>query len=252
MSRSASKLPPASVRVTAAIVSASLKYATRKRLIPVNVATLADIPSGKTRRMRAWGPEEVGAFVAHTKDERLGALWRFLAMTGARRGECLALTWYALDLDEGTARIERQLVPPAGGLVFLPPKTEAGVRTIRLDPATVEAMRTHRTAQDAEKELWGDAYQDEGLVFCRENGTPLDPRGVSQAFQVRRKAAKLPRTTLHGLRHAAATTLALRVGAHPETARAILGHASTATTARYYTPRSTTSAPPRSPSSQTS
>ncbi len=72
-------------------------------------------------------------------------------------------------------------------------------------------------------------------MFCKENGAPLDPRGVSQAFQVRRKAAKLPQATLHGLRHAAATHLALTVGTRPETTRAVLGHASTATTAHYYT-----------------
>jgi integrase len=229
------KLSPSSVRVTAAIVSASLRYAHRKRLVPVNVATLADVPTARRKRMRAWTPEQVGAFVEHTKGERLAALWRFLAMTGARRGEALALTWYAVDLDVGTSRIERQLVPLAGSLLFAEPNTAAGVRTIRLDPATVDALRAHRAFQDVEKAEWGDAYQDGGLVFCRPDGSPLDPRSVSQAFQVRRKAAGLPASTLHGLRHAAATTLTLRFGAHPETTRAVLGHASTATTAAYYT-----------------
>ena len=81
----------------------------------------------------------------------------------------------------------------------------------------------------------GEAYEDDGLVFCRENGTPLDPRGVSQAFQVRRKAADLPTLNLHGLRHSAATHLALTVGAHPETTRAQLGHSSVRTTAHFYT-----------------
>jgi integrase len=226
-------LSPSSVRVAAAIVSASLRYAHRKRLVPINVATLADVPTAPRKRMRAWTPEQVGEFLEHTKDERLAALWRFLAVTGARRGEALGLTWYAVEA--GTARIERQLVPLAGGLAFLPPKTEAGLRTLRLDPGTVEIPQAHKAAQDAERASWGDAYQDDGLVFARENGAPLDPRGVSQAFQVRRKAAKLPQGTLHGLRHAAATHLALTVGAHPETTRSVLGHASTATTARYYT-----------------
>jgi integrase len=228
-------LSPSSVRVTAAIVSASLRYAFKKRLVAINVAALADLPSAPRKRLRAWSPEQVAAFLMHTKDERLAGLWRFLALTGARRGEALGLTWYALDLDVGTARIERQLVPLAGGLAVLPPKTEAGLRTLRLDLGTVAILRAHKAAQDAERASWGDAYQDEGLVFARENGAPLDPRGVSQAFQVRRKAAKLPAGTLHGLRHAAATHLALTVGAHPETTRAVLGHASSATTAHYYT-----------------
>jgi integrase len=78
------------------------------------------------------------------------------------------------------------------------------------------------------------AYQDDGLVFCRPDGPPLDPRGVSQAFQVRRKAAGLPAGSLHGHRHAAATSLALRVKADRETTRSILGHASSQTLDVYY------------------
>ncbi len=162
-------------------------------------------------------------------------MWRFMAMTGVRRGEALGLTWYALDLDAGTCRIERQLVPLGGKLVFLPPKTASGERTVRLDPGTVAALRTHRDAQDAERAAWGDAYVDDGLVFCHENGTPLNPGGVSQAFHVRRKAAGLPFATLHSLRHGVGTHLALTVGAHRETVRDLLGHASVSTTDHYYT-----------------
>jgi integrase len=79
-----------------------------------------------------------------------------------------------------------------------------------------------------------EVEHDVKRALRRFNGSPLDPRSISQAFQVRRKAAGLPASTLHGLRHAAATMLALHVGAHPETTRAVLGHASTATTAQYY------------------
>ena len=109
------------------------------------------------------------------------------------------------------------------------------MRTIPLDAGTVEALPRHRAAQDVERALWGEAYADGGLVFCREDGTPLNPGAVSQAFQVRRKAAGLPPLNLHGLRHTAATHLALTVGAHRETVRAALGHSSVRTTEGYYT-----------------
>ena len=62
------------MRVVAAIVSASLKYAYRKRLLSVNPAAFADVPSAPRKRKRAWDPEEVAAFVEHTKGERLAAL----------------------------------------------------------------------------------------------------------------------------------------------------------------------------------
>ena len=145
------------------------------------------------------------------------------AITGARRGEVLGLTWGAIDLEAATLwverQLERQLVRLSGGPVFLPPKTVAAIRSLRQDSVTVAMLRTHKASQDAERVAWADAYQDGGLVFCKEDGSPLDPTGISRRFQVRRKAAKLPPSTLHGLRHAAATSLALSIGAHPETTR---------------------------------
>lgn len=229
------KLSPSTVRFVAAVVSSCLRWAKRKRLVAVNVAELADVPAARRPRMRVWTAEQMRRFLDHTADERIGALWRFLALTGCRRGEALGLTRFALDLEAGTARIERQLVPLAGRLEYVAPKSDSGVRTVRLDASTVAALRRHLADQELERAAWGDAYQNDGLVFCHENGTPLDPRGVSQAFQVRRKAAGLPKLTLHGLRHSAATHLALTVGAHRETVRAALGHSSTRTTETYYT-----------------
>ena len=158
-----------------------------------------------------------------------------MALTGCRRGEAFGLTWFALDFDTGTARIERQLVPLSGGVEFVPPKSDAVIRTLPLDAGTVAMLKAHHDAQNLEKAAWGEAYEDGALVFCRENGTPLDPRSVSQWFHVRRKAAGLPTLNLHGLRDSAATHLALTVGAHPETTRAQLGHSSVRTTADIYT-----------------
>jgi integrase len=206
----------------------------------VNVATLADLPGGadgytaRPRKRRAWTAEDVRAFLASTADDRSAAMWRFLALTGCRRGEALGLTWFALDLDAGTARIERQLVRLGGEMVFTPPKSDAGIRTIHLDAGTVSMLRAHRDMQDVERAAWGDAYDDGGLVFCRENGTPLHPGTVSHMFQARREAAGLPQLNPHGLRHTAGTTLALKVRAHPETVRAQLGHASVRTTNELY------------------
>jgi integrase len=67
---------------------------------------------------------------------------------------------------------------------------------------------TDTLTERVEKLIQPDPTGQWGDVFCRENGTPLDPRGISQAFQVRRKAAGLPTLNLHGLRHTNATHLA--------------------------------------------
>ena len=49
--------------------------------------------------MQVWEARTLSRFLDITTAERHGMLWRFLAMTGARRGEALALRWSDLDLD---------------------------------------------------------------------------------------------------------------------------------------------------------
>lgn len=96
---------------------------------------------------------------------------------------------------------------------------------IALDPSTVGALRGHRERQMLERSLMGDAYEDEDLVFCREDGTPLHPDAFSDAFWRHAKVAGLPRVRFHDLRHTHAT-LALAAGVHPKVVSERLGHAS--------------------------
>ena len=70
---------------------------------------------------------------------------------------------------------------------------------------------------------------DRDLVFTRLDGQPLNPRALSQAFQVRRKNAGLPHVRLHDLRHGAAT-LALEGDVNLELIRRRMGHAHISTT----------------------
>ena len=53
--------------------------------------------------------------------------------------------------------------------------------------------------------MLGAPAVDHDLVFTTPEGDPLNPRCISQAFQTRRKRAKLPHIRLHDLRHGAAT-----------------------------------------------
>src|SRR3546814_20684587 len=48
-------------------------------------------------------------------------------------------------------------------------------RTIDLDEDTVKSLRSHRRAPLEERMAWGEAWPDSGLVFTREDGTPLHP-----------------------------------------------------------------------------
>jgi integrase len=144
------------------------------------------------------------------------------ATTGMRRGELAGLTWRSLDLDGARLSVDQQLVPAPVGVRFGPPKSSRSLRTIALDPETVDALREHRDAQLLERDLAGDAYADRDLVFAAELGAPIHPQRLTEWFRKHRKAAGIPSGSLHVLRHTAAT-LALTAGVPVHIVAARLG-----------------------------
>jgi len=207
-----------------------------------NPCDTADPPKpGSTHRstMRTWSADQVATFLAVTSGDWLGAAWWLLATTGLRRGELLGLAWEAVDLDAGLLSIRRTLVTTqarrAGdpGMAWSEPKTDKGWRTVALDPATVGALRTHRTRQLEERLAAGTTYDDQGLVFCRPTGEPIHPKTLSWYFTQAIKRTRLPKIRLHDLRHSHAT-LALKAGIHPRVVQERLGHANVGITLDTY------------------
>lgn len=184
--------------------------------------------------MHTWSGDELHTFLQAAAEHRLAPLWRLAAMTGMRRGELAGLKWRDLNLEAATVTVVRQLLKIGGHPTLVPhPKSDAGRRTLDLDPATVEVLRHHRASQARERLAWGPAYQSNDLVFCREDGTPLHPDTISKAFARVARDAGVPIIRLHDVRHTHAT-LMLAAGTPPHVVSRRLGHASPAfTLARY-------------------
>lgn len=233
-SRKPKPLSPNTVRFIAAVLSSALDYAERKGLVTRNVAKKADPPRWQRRQPRTWTTRELSAFLEAVKDEDDFALWRFLSLSGCRRGEALGLTWFGLDLEAGTALMSQQVVPTKDGIEIAQPKTASGTRLVMLDSETVRILEKHREKQITLKGLMAEMYVDHDLVFTKPDGQPLDPRGVSQRFQRLRKAAGLPDIRLHDLRHGVGME-GFRLGIHPEVMRRRLGHAHIGITIGTYT-----------------
>lgn len=166
-------------------------------------------------------------------DDRLSALWRVAVATSARRAELLGIRWLDCDLESGTLTFEQQVTPTRGGVTIGPLKTKGSHRTIRLDPDTVAALKRHRGAQEVERSLAGDAYEDHDLVFADELGRPIYPQRITEAFGALRKEAGTRRGRLHDLRHSQATHL-LTAGVPVHIVSARLGHSSPMVTMSVY------------------
>lgn len=199
------------------IVRSALQTAYEWDLTPRNVADRAKPPKPKARgdrheQINTWPHGTLRAFLHQTDGERLHPLWLLLATTGLRRGEAISLTWQALDVELGALSVRRSLVDvDCGRPVWSDPKTIRGRRVIALDSTTGQALRHVKTHSDADRQRAGSSYEDHGLVFTHQDGSPLHPDTTSKNFTRRGEQLGLPRIRLHDLRHTWAT-LALESG----------------------------------------
>ncbi|HST24420.1 MAG TPA: site-specific integrase [Gaiellaceae bacterium] len=229
-----------SVRYCHMLMRKSLADAERWGRVPRNVAVVADPPRASAARADAeqvramWGPAEVAAFLNHIQDDHLCALFRLAVMTGMRRGELLGLRWQDVDLDQERISISQTVVTVGQEVQISTPKTRSGRRVVALDAVTVEALRAHRLRQLEERLAFGlGRSPEDGLVFCREDGSPLSPNGVTLTFKRLVKSSGVRRIRFHDLRHTWAS-LALAVGVHVKVVQEQLGHSTSAITLDVY------------------
>lgn len=233
--RGGKPLTPRTVKYVHVVVKAALQSAVDKGLLVRNPADAATAP--KPSRAVAspgqtWSAGEVAAFLDHCRDHWLGGVWTFLALTGCRRGEALALKWPDVDLDTGKATIRESRGRVGKEIVTDSPKS-GRVRVIDLDSRLCDVLRRIQATQAGHRELVGPAYRQDGFVFADPLGEGLHPETVSNAFAREVKRSGLRPIRLHDLRHTWAS-LALAAGVHPKKVQRQLGHAHVSITLEIY------------------
>lgn len=247
---------PATIEGYRRTIRAALSAAQRRELVAMNpaVGRMDSIPArhaDESDEPTVWQPQETARFLDHVDDDRLSALYELAAYAGLRRAELCGLRWSDIDPDgdgltvrQTIVAVTRKQVSPAQaacpvcgvehtGRLFKFPKSRSGRRWVPLAPPARRALDRHREAQAAEREFLGIDYDDHGLVFCRPDGKPLRPDGVTVAFERHAAACGLPAIRLHDTRHGACS-LMLAGGVPIEIVQLILGHSTPAITRRVY------------------
>jgi integrase len=227
------RLSPASIQRIHATLRAALNDAVRQRLLDFNPAQLVKLETVRRPATQYWTGPEAGGFLDAITDDRLYALYHLAIYRGLRRGEILALRWSDLNLDAATVSIGRNTVLVGGKAVDGTPKSETSSRVIAVDQPTILVLRAHRVRQGRERDALGTAYKDHGLVFAREDGTPLHPQFVSRHLDVLIRQTQVRRLHFHELRHTAAT-LMFEAGADIKYVSHVLGHSDIGITAKIY------------------
>jgi Phage integrase family len=118
-----------------------------------------------------------------------------------------------------------------GGLVFREIK-ERRRKTVPLPVELVAALRKHRAAQSREWLAAANVWEDHDLVWCQENGRPIDSRADWQEWADILAEARIPHAGVHAMRHSAAT-IALDEGVAPAVVQELLGHSDIRVTREY-------------------
>ena len=226
-------LAPRTVQYVHRTLSKALKQAVNDGLLPRNAAASVKPPQPHSEELRPLDLEQVRAFLMTVSSDRLQALYVVAVSAGLRQGELLGLRWEDVDLEAGTLQVRRTLSEARSGRIFEAPKNGKG-RSIRLTRMAREALRSHRKRQLAEKLRVGPLWQENGLVFPSQAGTPLGARNLVRSYKLRLGRAGLSGDfRFHDLRHTCATLL-LRQGVHVKFVQELLGHGDVALTLNVY------------------
>ncbi len=176
----------------------ALQHGNRKRTIKTNPAADVLLPA-KPRKSFTLEQAQTLLTEATPADPR-PAMWLTAPMCGLRPGELAGLRWPYVDIDSDSSTIEiaESAIEVDGHYIGQgEPKTSRSRRRMALHPLLVAALQRHRD----EQRLLG-LYDDEGIVFCTRNGTPMTKSNMRRAFrQLCKNAGMGEDWTTYELRH---------------------------------------------------
>jgi integrase len=169
---------------------------------------------------RALTPEQLARLIAEIPESHRPFV-TFVAQTGLRIGEAIAVQWRDVDLDSGLLHIRRRYYRSA----YAPPKTRYGRRVLPLTPAMAALLRSRRDLLEP-----GPTE----VVWPSRTGRPLNPDSTrARVLKPAASRAAVPWASWHTLRHTCGTLL-FREGWSIKAVQHYLGHHSAAFTLAVY------------------
>lgn len=196
-------------------------------IVASNPIHLVTAPAYRAPEKSMWRAEHVAEFLEQVAERRDAPLWWFLATTGLRRSEALAVRWADIDLDEGTVRVARSQKSSEAG------ETKTGNRrTIAIPKHMTKLLKAWRKRVRAEALSNGWPLRPETPVWVWETGEPIKPDWLTKTFP-KLIPDSLPAVTLHGFRHVH-VTLGARAGIAADVMQERVGHRDVRVTLQTY------------------
>ncbi len=230
------------------VISQAFRLAVRWGDITTSPVDPIDPPAVTSHEIQPPTPQQLAAIIAACDHPGVAMFIRLAVVTGARRGELVALRGDDIDLDVGEMLISRALTrstavaathgTPVEGLVGIvekDTKTHAA-RRLALDDATIDDLRRHRRMLAERALSCGvglDLGQHRWFTDDPAGRVPWRPEQVNRWWDTARRHAGYPTVRLHDLRHFAASQM-LANGVDVRTAAGRLGHSNPSMTLDRY------------------
>ena len=230
------KLKPATIKRYYVVLQSILSRACKLGVISTNPATSSkiDLPQQGQAEIEIFTKEEASKMLSCLNNEPLiyQALIHLAIVTGARKGELIALTWDNIDLKTGTIIIKQSNYKLTGEEIKTKTTKSGKIRWVSIPPYCVSLLKDYRVHQMQEQIKAGDQWNDENWVFTQWNGKPMHVNTPSHWFSKFLAKYDLPHRKFHALRHTSATLL-LANGTNIKTVSSRLGHSQLSTTNIY-------------------
>jgi integrase len=158
---------------------------------------------------------------------RLEALFVLSITVGLRPGELRKLTWDLVDLNAGVIHVWRS-ASRSGDV-----KTPKSKRSLTLPKRALVALRAHKRRQAAEREAVGEAWHENNLVFCHEDGSMYTRDALNWRFGKMTRRAGIGHWHAHEGRHTAVSIMSNN-GVPIQDIADTVGHKSTHVTETVY------------------
>lgn len=199
-------LSSATVKKCYNIITAGFSIAKKWKYISEIPETTA--PVEKTMKRKAWDPQRVYSALVEIKDDKLLHLAVHIAFVcSLRAGETVGLNTDTIDFHDRslwiTQEVQRvsdkalevlpkneiirvfpkQVSSAKSSMILKAPKTEGSHRKQYLTTPLLHEIKERMATIKSNKEILGSEYQDYGLLICKPDGKPIDPKDLDKWFK---------------------------------------------------------------------
>ena len=228
-------LSPKTVKNIHGILHEALQQACKVGYIRTNPTDACTLPRAEKKEIKPLDSDEITAFLKAIQGHQFETVYIVTLFTGLRRGEVLGLTWDAVDFDNGTLLINKQLqkIPGERAAFRLVSTKNSKGRMITAAPSIFAALKKYRARQAEWRLKAGELWENSNFVFTNELGHHLSPHTVYHNYKRIVASIGIPNARFHDLRHSYAVA-ALKEGDDVKTVQQNLGHHSAAFTLDTY------------------